>query len=107
MVKHNQIVVVEPAGFAFAGAGVEYVSVLWSTVREVTAYKLDLITTDEVRLRLELDISPFSVEVAEEMEGFESFKSAAERYFQFPEGWWSQVIQPAFVTNAHVLFRRD
>lgn len=89
------------------GAEAESISVPWSAVREVAAYKVDLITTDEIRLRLDLNMSPFSIEVSEEMDGFESFKSAAERLFQFPEGWWSQVLQPAFATNALVLFCRS
>jgi hypothetical protein len=106
MSQRYHMVVIEPEGFAFVSAGVANVSVPWSAVREVAAYKRDLLTTDEVRLRLDLDIAPFSVEVSEEMEGFDKFKSAAEKRFQFPQGWWSQVLQPAFATNARVLFSR-
>lgn len=106
MGKRNYTLVIEPDGFAFFAAGVDKIFVPWSAVREVAAFKLDLFTTDEVRLRFDLDISPFSVELSEELEGFENFKSVAEKRFQFPEGWWSQVVQPAFATNARVLFSR-
>ncbi len=101
------MIVIEPEGLAFIGTGVENIAVPWSAVRRVVAYKLDLITTDEVRLRLDLDTPPYSVEVSEEMEGFESLRSAAEKHFQFPKGWWSQVVQPAFATNERVLFIRN
>lgn len=105
MGKYSYKVIVESEGFALIGTGVERVYVPWLAVREVIAYKLDLITTDEVFLRFDLDIFPFSIEVSEEMEGFEDFKATAEKRLQFSEGWWSQVLQPPFATNERVLFR--
>ncbi|HCE10090.1 MAG TPA: hypothetical protein DEQ40_16105 [Oxalobacteraceae bacterium] len=106
MGKRSYKVVTESEGFVLIGTGVERVYVPWLAVREITAYKLDLITTDEVRLRFDLDILPFSIEVSEEMEGFEDFKTTVERYFQFSGGWWSQVLQPPFARNECVLFQR-
>ncbi len=106
MGKRSYKVVIESEGFALIGNGVERVYVPWLAVREITAYKLDLITTDEVRLRFGLDILPFSIEVSEEMEGFEDFKTTAEIYFKFSEEWWSQVLLPPFATNECVLFQR-
>ena len=97
-------ILTSPEGFQFdqKQAGL----VKWEAVSRITAYKLDLVTTDEIRLLIEYGNSPMIVEVSEEQPGFEQFKSTAEIRFQFPDGWWAAVMKPAFAENRAVLFSR-
>ena len=91
--------------FWFEGAS--WAPVKWNTIRRVCAYKIDLLTTDEIRLVVDYDdAKPMHIEVSEEQPGFEQFRSFVEQYFAFREGWWETVMKPAFSKNETLLFQR-
>ncbi len=96
-------IVLDKDGFHFGGYSS---AVKWSAVRRITTNKLDLLTTDEIRLVIEHDGSSGLIEVSEQQPGFEQFRSFAEKLFQFPSGWWEAVMKPAFATNDAILFTR-
>lgn len=81
-------------------------SVAWSSVHSIKAYKLDLVTVDEVRLFVAYD-GGHTVELSEEQDGYETFIAKAEHRYGFPEGWWTKLVHPAFKRNEMTLFYRD
>ena len=78
----------------------------WDQVTVVRAHKLDLMTTDEIRMVVSFGTPEKVLELSEEQEGFEVFIRTAERKLSFPEGWAERLIRPAFETCETVLFRR-
>lgn len=94
----------ESEGFRFEG--MDACCVHWAGVRRITAHKLDLVTSDEIRLVFENDSETSRIEVSEEQPGFEQLRLLAEEKFGFPEGWWEAVMKPAFASSAAVLFVR-
>ena len=97
-------IVLDGDGFRFEG--IDTWRVNWTGVCRITTHKLDLLTTDEIRLVFENDGETSLVEVSEEQPGFEQLKLLVEEKFGFPEGWWEAVMSPAFATNSVVLFVR-
>jgi hypothetical protein len=97
---------VDPVGFSLRSASGQKVVVPWVLVSEVHAYKLDLLTTDEVRLDISVAAIPSCVTISEEMSGFSAFVSHAETELGFLANWWVAVVKPAFASNKLLLFRR-
>jgi hypothetical protein len=80
----------------------------WANVIRAEVSKRDLLTTDLVCLSLEL-AGGSSVEVHEELEGWQSFvASLPENLPGFPviEHWFSTVTHPAFKTNLTTIYER-
>jgi hypothetical protein len=80
------------------------VFVPWQSVTEVRAFKLDRLTTDEVRLRLAFSCEPNALELSEEWSDFKSFLAHAEGQLNFPANWWSSVILRHFVPTSWFCF---
>lgn len=83
------------------------VSVTWSDIGVVSAYKLDLLTIDEIRVLVGFGNPEKVLELSEEQEGFEPFIRAAEAKLSFPDGWWEHLTTPAFERSKATLFRRE
>lgn len=83
------------------------VSFTWDEIDIVEAYKIDLGTTDEVRILVRFGSPERSVTLSEEQEGFAAFMQAAESELSFPEGWWERLVRPAFQSCDATLFRRE
>jgi hypothetical protein len=101
MKKSHPAIVMTDDGFHFAGSSAQ---VRWSAIRRISTHKINLLTTDEIRLAFEHDDSKLIFEVSEEQPGFEAFKRYVERRFAFPTDWWEAVMKPALATNSAVLF---
>jgi hypothetical protein len=97
-------IVLEAEGFSLEG--IDECRVLWAGVRRITTHKLDLLTSDEVRLVFELDGGTSPIEVSEEQPGFEQLRLLVETKFGFPLGWWEAAMKPAFAANESILFVR-
>jgi hypothetical protein len=82
------------------------VSFTWDEIDAVKAYKIDLITTDEIRVFVSFGRPEKVLELSEEQEGFETFIRTAERKLSFPEGWPERLVKPAFDKCDTTLFRR-
>jgi hypothetical protein len=104
MKTSDRRIIVDPDGFRLNGMDASVVK--WSAIRRITTHKLDLLTTDEIRLVIEHDGAGVPTEVSEEQPGFENLKKALEERFEFPCGWWEAVMKPAFATNRSTLFVR-
>jgi hypothetical protein len=97
----NQPIATNPKGFEIGGT-----SVVWSDISAITAYKLDLITFDEIRLRIDLYVAPFTLDISEESPGYQDLISAFESNFPIPRDRWSTIAIHAFKTNETLLYRR-
>jgi hypothetical protein len=104
MKKSDPAIVMTEDGFYFEDR--PSAQVFWSAIRRITTHKIDLLTTDEIRLACEHDDSELIFEVSEKQPGFDEFKRHVERRFAFPADWWEAVMKPAFATNSAVLFSR-
>lgn len=68
-------------GFGFDGMKSNLVR--WSDIRRISTHKLDLLTTDEIRLVIEHDGAAAPTEVSEEQPGFEQLRRFLEVRFGF------------------------
>jgi hypothetical protein len=80
--------------------------VRWADVEQIRAFKLDLLTVDEVRFLFVL-LSGRAVEISEEQPGFEAAIASAKVHFPSLSGWQDHIIKPAFAINDTVLFQRS
>ena len=79
-------------------------STQWSDVTEITAFKRDILTTDKICLRFQLDDGS-CIEANEEMFGFRQFTENVTAKFGLASTWWSDVAFPAFKTNVSTIWR--
>ncbi len=73
----------------------------WSHIQRITAWKIDLLTHDEIRVQFEHHDGV--VIVTEESPGFGDFMTEVVRRFPTAEGWHPKLSQPAFATAETVL----
>ena len=92
------------AGFSCTGASPWRAT--WSEVRRITAYKIDRLTVDEIRVDFELQDGVARV-ITEECSGFEGLMLELVRHFPTVSGWHGRVVQPAFAPSVSVLFERE
>jgi hypothetical protein len=93
-------------GFDFLVNGLPTTSVQWLEVARISTFKHDLFAVDSVCLLFEL-IGGRSVEVWEEDNGFNGLADHLHDYFsEVPIDWLEAVVQPAFATNARLLYDR-
>ena len=81
----------------------------WGEIKEIVAFKLDLLTIDEIRFAFRTTENPAYewVEVSEEQTGFEKLISELEIRYPSVCGWRNHVVQPAFEENRTQLFVAD
>lgn len=74
--------------------------VRWSDVKEIFAFKLDLLTTDCVCVGIRVTDTGDYYKVNEEMPGYSDLVAEMQRVFpDYNKEWWLQVAFPAFATN--------
>jgi hypothetical protein len=105
--KHGTIYA-DSQGVSLDRDGQDVVSVLWSQILEICAYKRDLFTVDLICIGLGFQDRGHHVvlELHEEMLGFKEFMVALNNRFPFrdPE-WWTKVAFPAFRRKQTVLWK--
>lgn len=81
----------------------------WTDVRSVVAFKVDLLTYDEIRLRF-IRSSDNGFEISEHAKGWSELTEALPQHLPgckaFSEWLWT-VAEPAFARNETLIFRRD
>lgn len=80
--------------------------VAWLEVERLEAYKIDLLSVDEVCLDIVLSNSVITI--TEETDGWNNF--LLQLHEQFPrieKDWYPKIIQPPFQTNYTVLYERN
>jgi hypothetical protein len=79
----------------------------WSDVSSIVGYKIDALTTDQIRLAFEIRGETIDV-VTEDMTGFKALTERMRSPFDgISESWWSQVAYPAFETNWTTIWKRS
>jgi hypothetical protein len=94
-------IIATPDGFSVGG-----ISVSWSSITSIKAYKLDLLTYELICFAIEVEGFDRYIQLSEEWPGFKPVSDEFESRFAFPAGWWDSVAQPAFKANETVLFQR-
>ena len=93
-----------PVAVTAFGFTVGPIVVAWQAVSEISAFKIDLITTDEAFL--EFSFGDQAISVGEEQPGFNLLESAMVAAFPSTTNWRHAVLQPAFAPCRTLLYRR-
>lgn len=96
--------VYEEDGFTYQFRdGVEKIK--WIAIERLEAYKVDLMTTDEIRVNIVYGEYQFTI--TEETPGWYQFVARTKEVFPtIPKDWDSVITNPAFATNFMVLYER-
>jgi len=96
------VIELSATGFHLRGTGEE---VRWDEVTGATAFKMDLLATDLICLEFDVAVGSASVLVHEQMPGWtELISELPTRLMGVEDGWYRQVMLPAFATNARVIW---
>src|SRR5215217_8011152 len=101
-------IVLTPDGFELRRGNGKRDMFHWAQAERVVAYKVDLVTTDEILVAFEYRDAAgglMTFDVAEECPGFAEFRTALARAFPgIDTDWYAHVMKPAFATNLTVLY---
>jgi hypothetical protein len=79
--------------------------VRWRDVTRIHTYKIDLVTTDCIRLLFEFNGGRAPLQVSEEWRGFaDLFAPLSAAFPSIPPDWYVEVMKPAFETNRRILY---
>ena len=79
--------------------------IFWSEIDRMTAYKVDLITIDE--LRLDIEFRGLTLPISEETPGFFQFVLKTKEVFTtIANDWDLKIIHPAFEANKTVIYEK-
>jgi hypothetical protein len=82
------------------------ISALWSEIKCIKAYKVDLLTVDSIVIEVQLNDTVF--QVIDESAGHMKFMdTAAEKLTNFKKDWFTVVAFPAFETNLTTIYERQ
>jgi hypothetical protein len=77
----------------------------WASVKEIFAFKRDMLTFDTIWLGFRVSADGTYWEIDEDYPGFCELQAEVERRFNIVDkGWWSKVAFPAFATNRTTLW---
>jgi hypothetical protein len=88
-------------GFSFSGQLVR-----WSDVMEIVGFKVDRLTTDEIRLSFRGPNGQRLAEISEEQPGFDAVSAEMTARFPSTSQWHASLAKPAFAKNETILYRR-
>ena len=97
--------VVDFDGTGFSCGGESPWRAAWSEVKRITAYKIDRLTVDEIRVDFALQDGITRV-ITEDCPGFDALMLELVRHFPTVSGWHGRVVQPAFAPRVSVLYER-
>jgi hypothetical protein len=96
-------------GFSIHDRGEQVAHVEWANVVEICAYKIDLLTYDEICIDVRVERAEGFNWVSEEDEGYSEFLDQIERRFSGirpHSNWFGDVAYPAFAENRTTLWKR-
>jgi len=92
-------------GFSLIGDDGTGQQVPWTSVKEVFAFKVDLLTYDTIRLAFRVSDDGTYWEVDEDDPGFGELLSEVQRRLgTLDKDWWAKVAFPPFVANRTTLW---
>jgi hypothetical protein len=87
--------------------GAENRRVAWKDVGRIVAWKRDLLTTDEILLRIDsADTPDQSLTLSEEWPGFTTLFGPMERILGVSPAWYREIMTPAFEPRPRILYDR-
>ncbi len=108
--KSKYLIAFDSEGFAVKtkeSTNKSLVTVHWSGVQRVTAFKRDFLTIDCICLAFDC-ANERTTEINEEVDGWPEFQTALPAHLPgFKEDWFSEVTLPAFATNLTEVYRRQ
>lgn len=95
-------------GFTIASQGKPLLRARWADVRQVSGFKHDLFSIDEICMGFQLDDDEAGQFAwAGELDGgFQEFRAEVERRFGIAPEWFTKVMLPAFRENRTLLRSR-
>ena len=79
--------------------------ITWSEIEEITAYKRDLLTVDQIFL--DIILKDTYITVTEDQNGWEEFLTKlANQFPSIDKGWSAKLALPAFETNPAPLYKK-
>ncbi len=82
------------------------VKIDWKEIEEITAYKIDLLATDEIRLFLKADNGKH-FDISENTDGWFQFNEKIKQHFpSINKTWEIDISSPAFVSNETIIYKR-
>ncbi|RDC64414.1 hypothetical protein [Adhaeribacter pallidiroseus] len=101
----------EQGQFSFSSEGLQMVQnsepieVYWADVREITAYKVDLLTVDEIRI--DIVTHEAIITITEETPGYYTFKVKLKTIFPDSDMEWEEkVVKSAFAENLTIIYKK-
>jgi hypothetical protein len=85
--------------------GEDLKNISWKSIRKITAFKRDLITTDMICLLLELS-DKTNYELNEETEGFKEGLKSLEIHLGISPEWFLKIMTPAFESSVTVIYEQ-
>ena len=81
------------------------IEINWAEIKEILAYKVDLLTVDEIRM--DIITNSATVTISEETPGYLYFKEKIKLIFpDLDKNWESKVLKPAFAENITTIYKR-
>ena len=104
--RASRRLVVDPNGFRVVwSGGFPSEIIVWENVVEIQVFKVDLVTSDDIRLTFL--VGETHCEISESWEGFSDVtQEMHRRYPSIAEDWHSNAIHPAFATKQKTLWKR-
>lgn len=98
---------VDAGGFVVVNGNGSDVSVRWSDVIEVLAYKRDLLSVDEIILAFRQRQAPERViEISEDCQGFADVSHAMQRELGVSDTWYFDTARKPFAIDFRILLDR-
>ncbi len=83
----------------------EFIEMLWADVHEIRAYKVDLLTVDEIRIDISTKTSTLTI--TEDTPGYNVFNEKLKSIFpDSDKNWEEKVVKPAFAENLTVIYKK-
>lgn len=104
------IITTSPTGLTIEGRqeGAKKQTVAWDSIESATAFKRELFAYDLICVAIEIE-SGMSVEIDEQMEGWQEFCEGLEAYLpkSLARGeWLNKVMHPAFKPSTTIIYSR-
>jgi hypothetical protein len=102
--KDNEFILASNHGVSvILSTGMKHFS--WEIIEKITAYKVDLMTTDEICFDIVLPET--IITISESINGWNSFTDNLEdNLFGFDKEWFLKVVNPPFATNRFTIYSR-
>ena len=85
--------------------GDELITIRFDQIEEVTAYKYDLFSYDEICIAIRMGADEW-YEISEQTYGYTAWVPALEKSLRIRADWWSKVAFPAFEKCWTQLYKR-